>query len=212
MARAKAADHEEKRAAILQTAASIFAENGYDAASMRDLASACGVSKALIYHYYPSKEMLLSDVIGAHLEALLSAIETVPADGDPERRLRMATSAILDNYDEADAEHKLQLNALSRLPEDEQKHLRQLQRQIVTRMEQVVHALAPARLDDEPALLRPLTMSLFGMLNWFYLWKRGGGISKEAYADMVADLFIGGMERAIREESTADTSDKVRNA
>ncbi len=197
MARAKAADHEEKRRAILRTAASVFAEHGYDATSMRDLATACGVSKALIYHYYPSKEVLLSDVIGDHLDALLVALGEVPSDLEPKSRLRAATASILENYHEADSEHKLQLNALSRLPVEDQKRLRQLQRQIVDRMEEVVAALAPDRFDREPSLLRAMTMSLFGMLNWFYLWKRGGGITRQSYAEMVADLFIGGLNDAI---------------
>ncbi|MCP1200418.1 TetR/AcrR family transcriptional regulator [Notoacmeibacter sp. MSK16QG-6] len=203
MARAKAADHEEKRGAILRTAAAAFAEHGYDATSMRDLATACGVSKALIYHYYPSKEVLLSDVIGEHLEALLTAIGEVPYDLEPTARLRAATATILENYQEADSEHKLQLNALSRLPVEDQKRLRQLQRQIVEKMEKVIIALAPERFEAEPTLLRPVTMSLFGMLNWFYLWKRGGGISREDYANMVADLFIGGLDNAIEGQTVS---------
>jgi len=40
----------------------------------------------------------------------------------------------------------------------------------------------------------PVTMSVFGMLNWFYLWhKPGGPIDRDAYADIVADLVIGGL-------------------
>lgn len=206
MARAKAADHEEKRSAILRTAATAFAEHGYDATSMRDLATACGVSKALIYHYYPSKEVLLSDVIGDHLEALLTALDAVPSDLEPKARLRAATAAVLENYHEADSEHKLQLNALSRLPVEEQKRLRALQRQIVGRMEEIVMALAPKRFEDRPGLLRPMTMSLFGMLNWFYLWKRGGGITRQSYAKMVADLFMGGLDDAIEGQHDAFTA------
>lgn len=196
MARAKAADHDIKRSAILRQAAETFAENGYDATSMRDLAAACGVSKALIYHYYSSKEMILSDVIGDHLSALLDAINQVPSGLEPEERLHATTAAILDNYREADSEHKLQLNALARLPEEDQKRLRLLQRDIVAGVEEIVHDLAPEKFAADKALLRPLTMSLFGMLNWFYLWKRGGGISHRDYAVIAADLFLGGLDRA----------------
>jgi AcrR family transcriptional regulator len=54
MARPRAADHDDKRAALLDTAASVFATRGFDGASMSDIARALGVSKALIYHYYAS--------------------------------------------------------------------------------------------------------------------------------------------------------------
>jgi hypothetical protein len=55
-------------------------------------------------------------------------------------------------------------------------------------------------------LLKPLTMSLFGMLNWHYLWFREGkGITREKYARMVTSLVLVGAEGAISatEESVA---------
>ena len=62
MARTRAKDYDEKRAAILHAAARIFAEGGFDRTSMATLAAECGVSKALLYHYYASKEALLHDI------------------------------------------------------------------------------------------------------------------------------------------------------
>ncbi|NBP52464.1 MAG: TetR/AcrR family transcriptional regulator, partial [Actinobacteria bacterium] len=56
MARPRAADYDDKRAAILRRAAELFAEKGYDRTSMTEIAAALGVSKALFYHYYPSKD------------------------------------------------------------------------------------------------------------------------------------------------------------
>jgi hypothetical protein len=47
-------------------------------------------------------------------------------------------------------------------------------------------------------LLKPLTMSLFGMLNWHYLWFRDGkGITREKYARMVTSLILAGAEDAM---------------
>jgi AcrR family transcriptional regulator len=75
MARTIAKDHEAKREAILKTAAVFFAKQGFDRASMVKLADACGVSKALIYHYYPSKDALLFDILDTHLTALVEVVE-----------------------------------------------------------------------------------------------------------------------------------------
>ena len=55
MARARAADYDGKRKAILHRSAGLFAKHGYDRASMANIAQACGASKALLYHYYDSK-------------------------------------------------------------------------------------------------------------------------------------------------------------
>jgi TetR/AcrR family transcriptional regulator len=44
-------------------------------------------------------------------------------------------------------------------------------------------------------LLKPVTMSLFGMLNWHYMWFRDKGpVSREDYADMVTTLLIEGAQ------------------
>ena len=48
MARTIAKDHDEKRAALLATAARFFAETGYDRASMNELAKACGAAFLLL--------------------------------------------------------------------------------------------------------------------------------------------------------------------
>ncbi|WP_340161013.1 TetR/AcrR family transcriptional regulator [uncultured Hoeflea sp.] len=195
MARTIAKDHEAKREAILKTAAEFFAEQGFDRASMGKLAEACGVSKALIYHYYPSKDALLFDILDTHLTALVEVVEAAAAEprSAPER-LRVLIRAILIAYRDSDAEHKVQLDALSSLPEDSQTHLRALQRRLVACMSDSVRAIEPERFSSRPELVGPVTMSVFGMLNWFYLWyKPGGPVDRDAYADIVTELVIGGL-------------------
>ena len=194
MARPIAKDHEAKREAILQTAAVFFAEHGYDRASMGKLAEACGVSKALIYHYYPSKDGLLFDIIDTHLTALVEVETAAGQPGSASSRLRALIRSILIAYRDSDAEHKVQLDALSSLPEENQIHLRALQRRLVTCMSESIRSLEPERFSSRPELVKPVTMSVFGMLNWFYLWyKPGGPINRDAYADIVADMVIGGL-------------------
>ena len=107
MARSRAKDYGEKRAAMLHRAAIAFSRDGYDRASMAGLAAECGVSKALLYHYYAAKEALLSDVIRNHLERLIEAVEAADTPGlPPEAKLRALVGALLDAYKDADAEHR----------------------------------------------------------------------------------------------------------
>ncbi|HUH48823.1 MAG TPA: TetR/AcrR family transcriptional regulator, partial [Mycoplana sp.] len=52
-------------------------------------------------------------------------------------------------------------------------------------------------------LLKPLTMSMFGMLNWHYLWFREGkGLTREQYADMVTTLILTGAPQVARPEAS----------
>lgn len=192
MARPRAADYDDKRLAILRKSARLFAEQGYDRTSMTEIALALGVSKALFYHYYRAKEDLLFDIIRSHLLELVHAAESaddaaLPAD----ERLRRVVDAILDCYRDADDEHKIQIGHLGQLSEDRQAELKGLERRLVDVMAGVVAALNP-RLTR--ARVKPLAMSIFGTLNWKYMWFREGGpVSREDYAAMVTAMFAAGI-------------------
>jgi AcrR family transcriptional regulator len=79
MARPKSATHEIKRDAILDIAAQSFAQSSYPAASMNEIAAACGTSKARLYHYYESKEAILFDLLDRHTQCLLGLIAQTEA-------------------------------------------------------------------------------------------------------------------------------------
>jgi len=192
MARPRAVDYDDKRNAILSASARAFADTGFDGASMSQIALACGVSKALLYHYYTNKEQLLFDVIEAHLEDLVAAVREVDRSTSPEDRLVRLCVVILEAYRDADAEHKVQINNLSRLPADKQDILKRMERDLV---DVFAEALAEANpeLASNRRLLKPVTMSLFGMLNWHYLWFRPAGpVSREDYAAIAARLVVAG--------------------
>jgi len=194
MARTIAKDHAEKRLAILRTAAAFFAANGYDRSSMNHLAEACGVSKALIYHYYHSKEALLYDIVHTHLSHLLATMASASTGPTPEETLRHLIKAILVAYRDADAEHQVQTEAMISLPDDQRAVLADLQRQMVHLMSGVIEAVTPNAYAAHPEKLRPVTMTIFGMVNWFYMWHRPGkGLSRDAYGDLVTDMILGGV-------------------
>lgn len=187
MPRGIARDHDTKRAALRKGAARYFAQHGYDRASMTGAAQECGVSKALIYHYYSSKEALLFDILNAHFSDLVETVEGASPEGIPG-----LISAILDAYADADAEHKLQLDALGTLPDDLRDPLIAQQRQLVSTMSEAVLRERPDLTADR---LRAMTMTVFSILNWFYMWHRPGkGLSRKEYAALAAEFVLGGLK------------------
>ena len=54
---------ENTKDTIIREALRLFAEKGYAAVSMRDLADAVGISASTIYHYYESKQVLFRDMV-----------------------------------------------------------------------------------------------------------------------------------------------------
>lgn len=195
MARTIAKDHDRKRDQILRSAALVFAREGFDRASMTQLARECGISKANIYHYYDSKDAILFDVLDSYLSALRDRILGVQTDGlTPEARLRLVVREVLAAYQGADSEHQVQMNALSALPDDQQDRLRAYQRDMVRFMGDCLRAVAPDVLGDNRDRLRSVTMSVFGMLNWYFMWSADADTAaRNAYGDLVCDLTLNGV-------------------
>lgn len=192
MARPIAADHDTKRRAILKAAARLFASQGYDRASMAEIAAACGVSKALVYHYHANKDQLLFDIIRSHLDDLVVAVEEVDQRLSPHARLAGMITALLEAYQHADEEHQIQISDMKRLPDDTKKELIARERLLVRHFSNAIAAAHPD-LEGRKELLMPLTMNLFGMMNWKFMWfRQNGPVSHEDFAALVMTMINSG--------------------
>ncbi|MBX3147726.1 MAG: TetR family transcriptional regulator [Gemmatimonadales bacterium] len=66
-------------ARILDAAVALFAERGYEAATMQDVAASIGMTAPALYYYYDSKQDLLFEVIESNLARIVSRIESLTA-------------------------------------------------------------------------------------------------------------------------------------
>ncbi len=188
MARTQADDYDEKREAIVEAAARLFAARGFDGASLADLAGACGISKSLFYHYYPSKEQILFAVMDGHLETLLTAIEA-PAPAGPEEALRRFARQLLRLYAGAADRQKVLLYELARLPAAQRRQIVAKEKKLVAFVRAIIARADP---QAEEAILRAKTMLFFGMLNWSHTWlKPGAGLGRDEVADLAAAAITG---------------------
>ena len=79
------------RSDIIQTAAQIFRQKGYHAASMQDIADAVGLQKASLYHHVAGKQDILAAILDAALDRLIGEMQSVLArDVPPKEKLRLA--------------------------------------------------------------------------------------------------------------------------
>lgn len=195
MARTRATDFAEKQQHLLLTAARVFAAQGMDKASMSQIAAGAGVSKSLLYHYYPSRDALIFAIIVTHLEALDRALAQAddPALA-PRARLERLVTTVLEAYRGADDQHKVQLNAGPALSERQRAEITAIERRIVRRFAGLLREIRPALDGPGGPLLMPVTMSLFGMLNWVYMWFRDDGrLSRDDYARLATTLILDGI-------------------
>ncbi len=191
MPRRRAVSYDAKLEHIRDTAAGLFARDGFSRTSMAALAAACGVSKALLYHYFDSKEALLFDILRAYLRDLERIVDIDAATAANARdHLRDLIAALLRQYREAGNTHKLLTFEMPVLPAEQQAELRAAERRIMARFELALAAAATEAGRTSP-LDGPRAMMLFGTLNWTYTWFREDGrLSLDAYCEMVADSTV----------------------
>jgi AcrR family transcriptional regulator len=193
MARTQAADYDQRRDAILDIAARLFARAGFAETSMSALADACGMSKSLLYHYYPSKEDILHAVMASHIDQLCDDVSAAEMSAQVARpQLEALIRAFMRHYAGAADRQKVLLNELDSLPADKRRAIVHKQRRIIDAVQRMIVALYPA-LGSDPARARVQTMLVFGMINWTHTWfDPKGALSVEAVANMVLDLAIPG--------------------
>jgi len=194
LARTVAKDYDDKRRLILTRAAQLFADEGFDRASVSSVAEACKISKANIYHYYKGKDDILFDILDNYLTGLRARICEMDLGAmGPEARLEATVLEVLLAYQGADHEHRLQVSGLTYLSQERRGVLQGIQRDLVAHVSGIVEAVAPEVFAGDRDKLRAATMSLFGMLNWFYMWNSDADAqARRAYAGLVSGLCLRG--------------------
>ena len=79
---------------LVQTAALLFAQKGYHATSVEQIAKAAGVSKGLMYNYFNSK----TDLLGAIIEEASSKIFAVASKSNSKQPYQVTLRVFLDHY------------------------------------------------------------------------------------------------------------------
>ena len=178
---------------ILEAAARFFAERGFPGASMSDLARECGISKALVYHYYTNKEALLFDMTERYMARLVDLCAEVEMQRlPPAKHLRALIRAFLDEYQTSQARHMVLTHDAKFLEPARRKLIVSRQRQVIDAFRRAIAAANGERLTEASAL--PAAMLVFGMMNWTFTWlKPGGTMSYAEFADWVIGMIEGGI-------------------
>jgi TetR/AcrR family fatty acid metabolism transcriptional regulator len=90
---------EDKRELIRGAAVRVFAQKGYHACRVSDIAEEAGVAYGLVYHYFASKEAVLETVFRETWQAMLDAIRAVEELGEPApEQVRKVTAIVLRSW------------------------------------------------------------------------------------------------------------------
>ena len=172
---------------ILEEAAKLFTEKGYEATSVQDLAQALGLSKAALYHHFGSKEEILYEISLLAQKALEVA--------DPKAALLRFMEAHARYFEENRPFFVAMLQGLQSLsPEHREATVR-----LRDRHEENLRAIL--RRGVEQGVFREVDVALAGravlsMLNWMIRWFRPDGpMRAEEVARAYHDLILRGLER-----------------
>jgi TetR/AcrR family transcriptional regulator len=193
VARPRSAGYESQLEQILAASARLFATRGYTATTMNDVAAACGVSKATLYHYVSDKQGLLANITAGHVARLEALVQAVAArQMSPEARLGELIHRFMQAYASAQDQHRVLTEDVKFLHAAERERVLDTQRRVVAAVADAVAALRPDL--GAAQLHKPLALLLFGMINWTFTWLRAGGaLSHETLAPVVVALFLGGL-------------------
>ncbi|MEM6462030.1 MAG: TetR/AcrR family transcriptional regulator [Pseudomonadota bacterium] len=197
MARTRSPDYDKIQASILDRTAALFASRGYAATSIGDIATACECSKSRLYHYFGSKEAILSDMLTEHVDRLLEECrETLKVHDDPHKRFKELITYFMEVYAVSRDKHVVLLTCIEFLPPDKREEVINKERELVAYVQEALGHIRPDRARDQRSA-HVDTMLFFGMINWTYTWYRASGpIASAELADRVIEIFLDGYRNA----------------
>ena len=199
-------DSEAKLQHILLHSAHVFAEQGFEGASMRDISRATGVSLSGLYYYFESKQKLLYLIQNNAFTMIIQRLQTrLERVRDAEQRLRV----LVQNHVEYFLSHPNEMKVLSH----EEDALDSPYREEVAAIKKRYYALAREIFDGLAAKglmdgLNPrvAVLSLFGMMNWVYKWHNSNvDPGSEELTDAIVRIFLHGVTKSTAEDRALST-------
>lgn len=156
---------------LLDQATQLFAQKGYEATSLQDIASAMGVSRPALYHYVRSKEALLEMLVEQVSQGLADVLAELAGREDltPTQKLRELTGLLVRQRAQHPAQFRILDQAENVLPEAAGARHIEAKRRILREMTAIIESgIASGEFLAVPA--RTAALSVLGMCNWVAWW------------------------------------------
>jgi AcrR family transcriptional regulator len=186
-----------RREEIVQAAAHVFRDRGFEATTLRDVAAALGTDRASLYYYVGSKEELLQEIVSQALRLDIEMAESVKRSraSSPEKIAALIESMV-DSYDKNYPHMMVYIEDLGRIARQDSEWSIDVIEQ-TRAYESLVHSIL--RKGQRDGTLRSdlpvelCALALFGMINWMHRWYRPDGKWKvEDVAGTFTAIFLDG--------------------
>jgi AcrR family transcriptional regulator len=184
-----------RRKELIDAAAKIFQEKGYEAASIQDIAEALGILKGSIYYYIDSKDDLLFAVIQEVHETALANVERLrQIDADALTKIRMFIAGHIRQITENLVKATVFFHDFRALTEERRQYI-VAERALYTNYlrELIGHGQTEGTIcPDVDANVA--SMAILGAINWTYQWYHPeGDRNPMEIGHAFADLVLGGI-------------------
>ena len=180
-----------KKEKIMKKAAQLFLRQGYEGVTIKDVGKKVGIQGPGIYHYFKSKEDLLSSILDTSFKLFTeNIIDEMEKKSDPEEKIKLLLTNVIKmelNFGEVPLIVDDSLNKKFKKIKEER------QRQIVTIIRQTLQELVVIKGIEKPIDLTVATFSLIGMSVWIYKWYNPKGrLNIEDLTDEITRFFFHG--------------------
>lgn len=202
-------DTEAKLDHILRHSARIFAERGFEGASIRDISRATGVSLSGLYYYFDSKQKLLYLIQNNTFTLILARLQSrLPSASEPVACLRILVANHIGYFLSHPNEMKVLSHEEDALDEPLHAEVATIKRKYYGLARKIFDDLAAAGLT--PGLNpRVAVLSLFGMMNWIYKWHNPEiDPGSDELTDHIVRIFLHGvlLTETAAKETVPDTT------
>lgn len=184
----------ERRQRIESAAVEVFAERGYDATTLGEVAAAAGVARSVLYDHFPDKRRLYLHVLGTENNAMLAQVaDGITGAGDGRDRMRATIAAYLGYTRDRPAGRRLLVDPVpSGDPELDQviRGYRDARAQVVTTL--LAPDLARAGITGTaiPVVVELLIAGVDGVSRW---WTEHADAGQDEVVDSVLRLLWQGL-------------------
>ncbi|WP_431283666.1 TetR/AcrR family transcriptional regulator [Humitalea sp. 24SJ18S-53] len=188
MPMAEESDSSERILQILSESARLFATDGYNGTSMRDIAEACGISKSLLYHHFTDKDEIFARIaLGSTRELYQFVVDRIPEGATPSERIRAFMTATGEYFYRYRWAWLASTSAFWNDPEQRRQRERMMWRD---RYEGLIRSLIEDAI--KAGEIRPIDVPMAGRLvlsalNWMHRWYKP---EKDMSASQIADTYF----------------------
>jgi AcrR family transcriptional regulator len=187
---APASDWDRKRREILDAAAEVFFERGFERGTTKEIAERVGLSQPSIYHYVGNKRTLMAEIANQVSEDFTVALDKAErSSDDPVEQLRSVILAFTNALAVNLKTFAVYWKELNSIPEETAKPVKASQLSYVARVDQIVAACQRQGALPPRQPTHVLAEGILGMLSWMHWWyKPDGRLTPAQVADAFCDL------------------------